>query len=62
MPSSSGSHSARPSCLARRPDGLSFYVYDTVTQRMDGQHYYVEDGGLRPSPIESATPGRRSWT
>jgi SAM-dependent methyltransferase len=34
------------------PTGMSFYVYDTVTQRMDGQHYYVEDGGLRPSPIE----------
>jgi SAM-dependent methyltransferase len=34
------------------PSGMSFYVYDTVTQRMDGQHFYVEDGELRPSPIE----------
>lgn len=34
------------------PTGMSFYVYDTVTQRMDGQHFYVEDGELRPSPIE----------
>jgi hypothetical protein len=34
------------------PGGLSFYVYDVVTQRMDGQHYDVEDGGFRASPIE----------
>jgi hypothetical protein len=34
------------------PTGMSFYVYDTVTQRMDGQHFIVEDGALRPSPIE----------
>jgi SAM-dependent methyltransferase len=35
------------------PTGLSFYVYDIVTQRLSGQHYYVEpDGALRPSPTE----------
>jgi SAM-dependent methyltransferase len=35
------------------PTGLSFYVYDVVTQRLSGQHYYVEpDGALRPSPTE----------
>jgi SAM-dependent methyltransferase len=34
------------------PTGMSFYVYDTVTQRMDGQHFYIEDGAFRPSPIE----------
>jgi SAM-dependent methyltransferase len=35
------------------PDALSFYVYDTVEQRLSGRHYYVEDdGSLRPSPIE----------
>jgi SAM-dependent methyltransferase len=35
------------------PTGLSYYVYDTVTQRLSGQHYYVEeDGRLQPSPTE----------
>jgi len=35
------------------PTALSFYVYDVVTQRLSGRHYYVEDdGALRPSPIE----------
>jgi SAM-dependent methyltransferase len=35
------------------PTGLSFYVYDVVTQRLSGQHYYLEDdGSLRPSPTE----------
>jgi len=35
------------------PGGLSFYVYDVVTQRLSGQHYYVEDdGALRASPTE----------
>lgn len=35
------------------PTGLSYYVYDTVTQRLSGQHYYVEDDGrLQPSPTE----------
>ena len=33
--------------------GLSYYVYDVVTQRLSGQHYYVQDDGrLQPSPIE----------
>jgi hypothetical protein len=35
------------------PSALSFYVYDVVTQRLSGRHYYVEDDGrLQPSPIE----------
>ena len=36
------------------PAGLSFYVYDVVTQRLSGQHYHFddEDGALRPSPTE----------
>jgi SAM-dependent methyltransferase len=35
------------------PTGLSFYVYDVVSQRLGGQHYYVEDDGrLQPSPTE----------
>ena len=34
------------------PDGISYYVYDVVTQRLSGRHFYVEDGALRPSPIE----------
>jgi SAM-dependent methyltransferase len=35
------------------PSGMSFYVYDVVTQRLSGQHYYFEeDGRVRPSPTE----------
>jgi len=34
------------------PDGISYYVYDTVTQRLSGQHYLIVDGRLQPSPIE----------
>jgi SAM-dependent methyltransferase len=34
------------------PTGLSFYVYDVVTQRLSGQHYYVEGDRLQPSPTE----------
>jgi Methyltransferase domain len=35
------------------PTGLSYYVYDVVTQRLSGQHYYVhDDGRLQPSPTE----------
>jgi hypothetical protein len=34
------------------PEGMSYYVYDTVTQRLSGQHYRFGEGGLRPSPIE----------
>jgi hypothetical protein len=36
------------------PAGLSFYVYDVVTQRLSGQHYSLdgEDGALHPSPSE----------
>ena len=34
------------------PDGMSYYVYDTVTQRLSGRHYYLTDGRFQPSPIE----------
>jgi SAM-dependent methyltransferase len=34
------------------PSGMSYYVYDVVTQRMSGQHYYLEDGAFKASPIE----------
>src|SRR3954452_15063481 len=33
-------------------DGMSFYVYDTVTQRLGGQHYNFVEGRVEPSPIE----------
>jgi SAM-dependent methyltransferase len=34
------------------PDGMSYYVYDVVTQRLGGQHYHFADGRVQPSPIE----------
>ncbi|MEN3282155.1 MAG: hypothetical protein V7607_3295 [Solirubrobacteraceae bacterium] len=34
------------------PDGMSYYVYDTVTQRLSGQHYYFGDGQVQASPTE----------
>jgi SAM-dependent methyltransferase len=34
------------------PTGMSYYVYDVVTQRLSGQHYYLEDGAITPSPTE----------
>jgi hypothetical protein len=34
------------------PDGMSFYVYDTVTQRLSGRHYDLVDGRVEPNPIE----------
>lgn len=34
------------------PEGMSYYVYDTVTQRLSGQHYTFANGGVQPSPIE----------
>jgi hypothetical protein len=34
------------------PDGMSYYVYDVVTQRLSGQHYLLEDGAIRASPVE----------
>jgi Methyltransferase domain len=33
-------------------DGMSFYVYDVVTQRLSGRHFYFEDGAIQPKPIE----------
>jgi SAM-dependent methyltransferase len=34
------------------PSGMSYYVYDVVTQRLSGQHYHLEDGRLQASPTE----------
>jgi Methyltransferase domain len=34
------------------PDGMSYYVYDVVTQRLSGQHYHFEDGRVEASPTE----------
>jgi SAM-dependent methyltransferase len=34
------------------PEALSYYVYDVVTQRLSGRHYYLEGGRVQPSPIE----------
>ena len=34
------------------PDGISAYVYDVVTQHLSGRHYHLDDGAIRPSPIE----------
>src|SRR4051794_38600325 len=35
------------------PQGMSYYVYDTVTQRLSGQHYHFhEDGKVEASPTE----------
>jgi SAM-dependent methyltransferase len=34
------------------PTGTSFYVYDVVTQRLSGQHYWFEDDRVQASPTE----------
>jgi SAM-dependent methyltransferase len=34
------------------PEGMSYYVYDVVTQRLSGQHYHLVDGRVQPSPTE----------
>jgi len=34
------------------PGGMSYYVYDVVTQRLSGQHYVIEDERIRASPTE----------
>jgi SAM-dependent methyltransferase len=34
------------------PGGFSYYVYDVVTQRLGGQHYYLKDGRIQASPTE----------
>jgi Methyltransferase domain len=34
------------------PGGMSYYVYDVVTQRLSGQHYLFDDGRVEASPIE----------
>jgi SAM-dependent methyltransferase len=34
------------------PEGLSFDVYDVVTQRFSSQHYVFADGGVQTYPVE----------
>ena len=34
------------------PDGISYYVYDIVTQRLSGPHYDVVDGRVLARPTE----------
>jgi methyltransferase family protein len=34
------------------PDGMSYYVYDTVNQRLSGRHYDFVDGRVVSNPIE----------
>ncbi len=34
------------------PGGMSFYVYDVVTQRLSGQHYHFDGGAVDASPTE----------
>jgi SAM-dependent methyltransferase len=34
------------------PAGMSYYVYDVVTQRLSGQHYHLVDGRVQASPTE----------
>jgi hypothetical protein len=34
------------------PEGLSFDVYDVVTQRFSSQHYYFDEDGVRSYPVE----------
>jgi SAM-dependent methyltransferase len=34
------------------PDGMSYYVYDTVKQGLSGRHYEFVDGRVESNPIE----------
>jgi methyltransferase family protein len=34
------------------PGGMSYYVYDTVTQGLSGRHYEFDDGRVISNPIE----------
>jgi SAM-dependent methyltransferase len=34
------------------PEGLSFDVYDVVTQRFSSQHYYFDTDGVKSYPVE----------
>jgi Methyltransferase domain len=34
------------------PNGMSYYVYDVVTQRLSGQHYHFVDGSVEATPTE----------
>jgi hypothetical protein len=38
--------------LAGDGAALWYYLYDTVTQRLSGQHYYFADGQVPASPTE----------
>src|SRR3954452_21955457 len=40
------------------PQGMSYYVYDTVTQRLSGQHYHFHDDGRVEA---SRTEMRYAW-
>jgi hypothetical protein len=31
---------------------MSYYVYETATQRLSGQHHHFVDGRVQPSPLE----------
>ena len=55
---------ARPDgpAVARRPGGISFDVYDVVTQRLSCQHYHFDDGRVEACPIEFRYAGRPSST
>ena len=44
------------------PDGMSYYVYDVVTQRLSGQHYEFVDGRVRRTRSRCDTPGPPSST
>ena len=34
------------------PEGMSYYVYDVVTQRLSGQHYHLIGGRVEATPTE----------
>jgi SAM-dependent methyltransferase len=34
------------------PEGMSYYVYDVVAQRLSGQHYHFSDGRVETTPVE----------
>ena len=45
------------------PDGMSFYVYDTVTQRLSGRHARLRRRPRRrESDRDALRVGRPSWT
>ena len=36
------------------PEAFSYYVYDVVTQRLSGRHYYLEEGRIQAEPDRDA--------